>query len=103
MPPGKYPLADLEIEGEMTAARTLEGRLAGSVLSIDEGVRNLIAYTGCATAEAVAAVTSTPARLLGLPDRGVLVEGATADVVLLSAGMTVEATFVAGRDGGRWR
>jgi N-acetylglucosamine-6-phosphate deacetylase len=35
--------------------------------------------------------------LLGLPDRGALVEGAIADVVLLSADLTVEATFVAGR------
>jgi N-acetylglucosamine-6-phosphate deacetylase len=97
MPPGGYPLADREIAVDVTAARTSDGRLAGSVITIAQGLGNIVAFTGCPTAEAIATVTSTPARLLGLPDRGALVEGAIADVVLLSADLTVEATFVAGR------
>ena len=48
--------------------RIADGVLAGSALSLDEAVRNLVAFTGCSVADAVATVTSTPARLLGLAD-----------------------------------
>ena len=60
--------------------RNADGVLAGSVLSLDQAVRNLVAFTGCAVPDAVATVTSTPADLLGLADRGRLVAGARADV-----------------------
>ena len=52
-----------------------DGMLAGSDLSLDQAVRNLVAFTGCTAAEAVATVTTTPARLLGLDDRGALEAG----------------------------
>jgi N-acetylglucosamine-6-phosphate deacetylase len=103
MPPGRYPLADREIEVDATAARTSEGHLAGSVITLAQGVRNLVAFNGCRAAEAIASVTLTPARLLGLADRGALAPGATADLVLLTEDLAVEAIFVRGRGLGRWR
>jgi N-acetylglucosamine-6-phosphate deacetylase len=84
----------LEVDGG--AVRTADGVLAGSVLSLDEAVRNLVAFTGCAVADAVATVTSTPARLLVLADRGRLQPGARADVVVLDGRLHVTETIVGG-------
>ena len=76
--------------------RTADGVLAGSTLSLDRAVRNLIAFTGCEVADAVATVTSTPADLLGLADRGRLVPGKRADVTVLDGDLCVIATVVGG-------
>jgi N-acetylglucosamine-6-phosphate deacetylase len=84
----------LTVEGG--AVRTVDGVLAGSVLSLDEALRNLVAFTGCTVADAVATVTSTPARLLQLADRGRLEPGARADIALLDGGLHVTETIVAG-------
>jgi N-acetylglucosamine-6-phosphate deacetylase len=72
------------------------GVLAGSVLTLDQAVRNLIAYTGCTVPQAIATVTSTPADLLGLDDRGRLDVGARGDVTVLGADLRVVATIVGG-------
>ena len=76
--------------------RNAEGVLAGSDLSLDRAVRNLVAFTGCTVPDAVATVTSTPARLLGLADRGRLAVGARADVTVLDRDLHVVATVVGG-------
>lgn len=77
------------------AVRNGEGRLAGSLLGMDRAVRNLAAFTGCSIAEAVVSATATPARLLGEP-LGRLECGGRADVVVLTPGGEVVATFAAG-------
>ena len=76
--------------------RTAEGVLAGSAITLDVALRNLIAATGARVAEAVATVTSTPARVLGLHDRGVITPGARADVTVLDRELRVLETHVAG-------
>jgi len=76
--------------------RTADGVLAGSDLSLDLAVRNLVEFTGCGVVDAVATVTSTPADLLGLADRGRLVVGARADVTVLTLSLEVAATIVGG-------
>jgi N-acetylglucosamine-6-phosphate deacetylase len=60
-------------------------------------VRNLVAFTGVPVADAVRAVTSTPAAVLGLADRGVVAPGAVGDLVLLTEAGGVVATVIAGR------
>lgn len=77
--------------------RTPNGALAGSVLRLDAAIRNLVAWTGAALPAAVATVTATPARLLGVHDRGVLEPGARADVVVLDDRLEIDAVLVAGR------
>lgn len=77
--------------------RTRSGALAGSVLRLDTAIRNLVAWTGATLPAAVATVTSTPARLLGLRDRGVLEPGARADVVVLDDRLEIDTVLVAGR------
>ena len=76
--------------------RTADGVLAGSVLSLDCAVRNLVEFTGCSVTDAVATVTSTPAELFGLADRGRLAPGARADVTVLDDRLHVAVTVVGG-------
>jgi N-acetylglucosamine-6-phosphate deacetylase len=98
MPPGRYPLGSTETTVDATSARLDDGRLAGSLLRLDQAVRNLRAFTGASIEEALATVTSTPARLLGLEgQRGALTRGAAGDVVLLTPDLSVAATIVGGR------
>jgi N-acetylglucosamine-6-phosphate deacetylase len=78
-------------------ARLADGTLAGSIAGLDAGLRTLVAATGCDLDEALAAVTGTPAELLGLGEgRGRLEVGGRADVTLLTAELEVAATLVAG-------
>jgi N-acetylglucosamine-6-phosphate deacetylase len=97
LPPGPSCLGDLEVFVNDDGIRLADGTLAGSNLSLDEAVRNLVAFTGCGAHEAIATVTSTPARLLGLPEKGVVGEGADADLTVLTPELEVAATIVAGR------
>lgn len=97
MAPGRYRLNDLEVIVSEKEARLADGTLAGSVLSLDQAVRNLIAFTGCSLAEALATVTTTPADLLGIGhERGRIRPGLIADLVLLDADLRVAATIVRG-------
>jgi N-acetylglucosamine-6-phosphate deacetylase len=98
MAPGSYHLGTMDLVVDATSARLADGRLAGSVISLDAAIRNLRAFTGASVADVIGAVTSTPARLLGLAgQRGVLREGAVGDVVLLTPELEVVATVIRGR------
>jgi N-acetylglucosamine-6-phosphate deacetylase len=77
------------------AARRSDGTLAGSVLTMDQGVRNLVAW-GASPAEAIAAATAAPAALLGRDGLGRLAVGAPADLVVLDDDLVVHRTLVAG-------
>ena len=77
--------------------RLADGTLAGSTLALDQAVRNLARWAGLPLAAALAAATSTPARVLGLADRGTVAVGAVADLVLLDEGGGLVATVAGGR------
>jgi N-acetylglucosamine-6-phosphate deacetylase len=94
--PGRSRLGAVEVTVDERGVRTAEGVLAGSDLSLDRAVRNLVAFTGCSVPDAVATVTTTPARLLGLRDRGRLEPGARGDVTVLDGELEVVATIVGG-------
>jgi N-acetylglucosamine-6-phosphate deacetylase len=97
MPPGEHLLGDLHVCVDETSARLADGTLAGSILSLDQAVRNLIAFAGCSLPEALATVTTTPAGLLGLSsERGRVALGHVADLALLSPALEVQATVVRG-------
>jgi N-acetylglucosamine-6-phosphate deacetylase len=73
------------------------GRLAGSALTLDLAVRNLVAFTGAEPSAALVAASATPARVIGEPDRGDIRVGAAADLVILDDTLEVVATIVGGR------
>ena len=93
---GESRLGAVEVTVDDRGVRTADGVLAGSDLSLDRAVRNLVAFTGCSVPDAVTTVTATPARLLGLSDRGWLEPGARGDVTLLDADLAIVATIVGG-------
>jgi N-acetylglucosamine-6-phosphate deacetylase len=71
--------------------------IAGSTLTLDTALILAIDALGLSRSEAVAALTATPARILGLADRfGLLAPGYAADVVVLDADDTVEQVWAAG-------
>ena len=97
MSPGEYVLGDFQITVDETSARLPNGTLAGCILSLDAILRSFRLFTGASPAEAVATVTATPARLLGLDSRlGHLRPGAVADVVLMTTEGEIVETLVAG-------
>jgi N-acetylglucosamine-6-phosphate deacetylase len=96
MPYGRMQLAGFEIIHDETGVRTIDGVLAGSALALDQAVRNLVAFTGCDLVDALATVTTNPADLLGLTDRGRLRVGTRADLTILDADANLVATVVAG-------
>lgn len=97
MAPGVYRLGDFEVTVDETSARLADGTLAGSILSLDQALRNLIAFTGCTLRDALATVTTTPAKALDLAgERGSIAPGYVADLVLLSSDLRVQATVVQG-------
>lgn len=95
MPDGPYQLGGQAVERCMGAVRLPDGTLAGSVLTMDQALRNLVSL-GLPLAEASARVSSVPARYLGLQDRGVLAVGARADVVELDTRLQVQRVHVEG-------
>jgi N-acetylglucosamine-6-phosphate deacetylase len=92
---GSYSLGNLDVRVHEGTVRGPDGVLAGSVLTMDEAVRNLHAL-GVPFEEAVAAATSTPARVLGEPDLGRIDVGLPADLVVLNEGLEIERVLVGG-------
>ena len=82
MPDGDYRLGRQTVHKCLGAVRLADGRLAGSTLTMDVALRNLVAI-GLPLAQAAACVSSHAAQYLGLTDRGLLAPGAHADVVVL--------------------
>jgi N-acetylglucosamine-6-phosphate deacetylase len=77
--------------------RLADGTLVGSVLEMDRAVANTVSVAGIALADAVAAASTTPARLLGLDDRGAIAPGRRADLVALAPDLSVETVWVGGQ------
>jgi N-acetylglucosamine-6-phosphate deacetylase len=96
MPDGKYRLGTLEVEvKDGTVLR--DGKLAGSVLTMDRAVRNAMDFAGWDLQHAVRIATANPARVAGAQNEGMLKPGADADFVVLSTSGDVRATVVRGK------
>jgi N-acetylglucosamine-6-phosphate deacetylase len=92
---GTFHIGELVVNVADGACRLADGTLAGSVVTMDRAIRELVAL-GASLPEAVAAATIAPARLLGRDDLGVLAPGARADVVVLDDDLHVRRTLVDG-------
>ncbi|MEU7425950.1 N-acetylglucosamine-6-phosphate deacetylase [Streptomyces sp. NPDC040750] len=84
---GRYMLGPLEVEVSEGVARLVEGgSIAGSTLTLDRAFKRAVTVDGLSVADTVTALSTNPARLLGLSDRvGSLEPGKDADLVLLDA------------------
>jgi N-acetylglucosamine-6-phosphate deacetylase len=79
------------------AAYLDDGTMAGSVLTMDRAFRLLVEIVGLSVHDAASVCSTTAARELGLPDRGVIEVGAAADVVVLDSRLSVVETYVGGQ------
>ena len=95
-PYGAFRLGNFEVVHDETGVRTTGGVLAGSALELDQAVRNLMEFTGCDLLDAVATVTTTPAAVLGLADRGSIRVGHHADLTVLEPDGHLVATIIEG-------
>lgn len=96
MPDGKYALGSLEVTVSGGICRDKDGRLAGSTLTLDRALRNIVAL-GASVADAVRMLTLNPAKLLGIEfQKGALRTGADADIVLLDEGLRVTQVWTRG-------
>lgn len=96
LPPGEQRLGRATVTVGDDGVRLPDGTLAGSNLSMDQAIRNLIAFTGCTPEVAVVAASEAPARVLGEAARGTLQSGRRADIVLLSSDLEVVTTILGG-------
>jgi len=97
MAPGAYRLGDREVIVDATSARLADGTLAGSILTMDAAVRNMIAFTGCSLADAVTMASALPAQILNLDQKGRIAVGYDADLVVLDDKLRVAQTWVGGK------
>jgi N-acetylglucosamine-6-phosphate deacetylase len=88
-------LAEGRVELVEGAPRLADGTIAGSALTMDAAVRRMVHECGLPLLDVVAAASTTPARLAGAADRGRIVAGARADLVLLTPDLHVEEALVA--------
>ena len=99
LPDGHYKLGVNDVvvkDGDAKLASS--GVRAGSTLSQDTALRNLMAFTGRGAADVLPLLTENPARLIGMYDRkGSIAPGKDADLVVLDADWAVRRTLVGGR------
>ncbi|SDY04743.1 N-acetylglucosamine-6-phosphate deacetylase [Lysobacter enzymogenes] len=96
MPDGEYALGSQRVHKCLGCVRLASGSLAGSALTMDQALRNLV-EVGLDLADAAQRVSTFPADYLGLSDRGRLEPGARADLVVLDAQLRVAEVYVGGR------
>jgi N-acetylglucosamine-6-phosphate deacetylase len=92
---GSYSFGNLDVQVHDGTVRGPDGVLAGSVLTMIEAVRNLHEL-GASLEQAVAAATSTPARVIDALDIGRLAVGLPADLVILNDRIEIERVLVGG-------
>jgi N-acetylglucosamine-6-phosphate deacetylase len=96
MPDGTYKLGKFEVTVSGGICRNAEGNLAGSTLTLDRAIRNIVAL-GIPLHDALRMLTVNPAKLLGIEfKKGALRVGADADIVLLDEALRVRNVWTRG-------
>jgi N-acetylglucosamine-6-phosphate deacetylase len=98
MKQGIYELGGQQVIVEKGSARLADGTLAGSVLRLNEAVRNLLENTDISLPQAIAAVSINPARLIGLDGEiGSIEAGKSADIIIFDENIDIKATIIDGK------
>jgi N-acetylglucosamine-6-phosphate deacetylase len=99
MPDGKYKLYDYEVTVSEGTARLANGSLAGSVLTMECAVQNMVELAGWPIEKVIPMATEVPARILGVASRkGKLQNGYDADVVVINEKFDIERVFTRGAE-----
>lgn len=96
MPDGVYSLGGLQVHVNHGRCE-YQGKLAGSVLTLDRAIRNVMTFAGWQLQQAVRLATLNPAQRLGISDqRGLLATGRHADLVVLTPKGQIAHTIIGG-------
>ncbi len=97
MPDGEYSIAGLPVTVKDGKARTHEGAIAGSTLSLIDGVKNLAAFAEIPFSEALYHATVAPAKMLGVFDTvGSLEAGKTANMLIFDKELNIQEVIFKG-------
>ncbi|MCK5054935.1 MAG: N-acetylglucosamine-6-phosphate deacetylase [Anaerolineales bacterium] len=97
LPEGTYKWDSYEIIVNGGTCRSPEGILAGAYRLLDHGFRTLIRHVGLKPEQAATSTSLVPARALGIENqKGALLPGMDADIVVLDRNYEVELTFIEG-------
>ena len=100
-PKGDYELSGVPVHNEgdkLVVANSAAYSLAGSCLSLNVGLKNVLRFTGLPLEKVLLCLTENPARYIGADDRkGFLRARYDADLNLLDAECGIAATWVRGR------
>ncbi len=98
LPSGKYAFRDVDVIVKDGEIRLADGTLAGSSLTMEKGLSNLVRLCGASVPNAVSTATANPSRLLGLgSNKGQIAPGFDADITALTSEFEVAWTMVNGR------
>jgi N-acetylglucosamine-6-phosphate deacetylase len=95
MPDGEYMLGRQTVHKCMGGVRLADGTLAGSTLTMDQALRNLVAI-GLSIEDASRRVSTNAADYLGETRRGRLAPGCYADLVVLDRNLCIKAVYIEG-------
>jgi N-acetylglucosamine-6-phosphate deacetylase len=95
---GEYRLATRTVYMDGGVPQLGSGVIAGSILTMNEAFRNVLAFTGCTIPEAARMASTAPARLVGEGRRkGRITPGYDADLTVLAPDLSVEAVWRGGK------
>lgn len=98
MPDGRYSLCGEEVRMQNGVVRTSAGGLAGSTLSLDVAVRNMVEHTSISAEEAIHMASLHPARLLGIDGQlGSLAPGKRANIISLDGDLHLQQIWIQGQ------
>ncbi|HEX4205158.1 MAG TPA: N-acetylglucosamine-6-phosphate deacetylase [Ktedonobacteraceae bacterium] len=98
LPDGEYEFINRKVQVADDSVRLADGTLAGSGLTLDRAVRNMVAFTGIDWSEAIRMASLTPAEIAGMAHRkGKVAPGMDADLVALDEQGFVCCTWSRGR------
>lgn len=93
---GEYDLGGQTVYVTEKGAHLSSGALAGSILTMDQAVRNMKQTTGCSLQELVSMSSTNAAKQLKLSHKGYIDEGFDADLVILDLELNVQKTICRG-------
>ena len=95
---GHYDLGGQDVTVQGGKAILSNGTLAGSILKLGQGVKNILSFTGCQIEEAIEMASVNPAKQLNIFDRkGSISVGKDADIVILDENLDVYMTLCRGK------
>jgi N-acetylglucosamine-6-phosphate deacetylase len=94
---GIYDLGGQQVTVDHSKATLADGTLAGSILKMNNAVKNIMQFTGCSLVDAIQMAAANPAKQLGIFDRkGSISVGKDADIVVLDDSFEIAMTICRG-------